>query len=322
MRRLNVLFLPKPASAAEKGAAVAAAIGDRHKLSVFDADQPVAPQFAGIEAVIDTGGSMGTREMMDAAVDTRLWIVMGHGLDDVDVGYMKSKGFLVVNCPGHLTSTPLAESAMMFILMLAHRFQAANRNFRDGLQYQPTGIELTDKVLGLIGFGASAQALTRRARTFGMRIHAIDIRQIESEILDELQPEFIGFPDDLDQVVATADFLSVNLHLTAETRHTLDARRIGLMKPGACIINVARGALVDEDAMYDALVNGRLGGAGLDVFAREPADPSLPVYQLPNVVVTPHTAGCTDGTTQRRAKACADNIDRFAQGLDLLYRVD
>ena len=321
MRRLNVVFLPEPQTASEYGPAVTAAIGDRHNLSVFDVEQPVTPQFAGIDAVIDTGGSMGTREMMDAAVETRLWIVMGMGLDHVDVDYLKSKGFLVTHCPGFLTSVPLAETAMMFILMLAHRFQESRQNFSDAVLHQPTGVELTDKILGLIGFGASAQALARLAKAFGMRIHAIDIRQIESEILDELQPEFIGSPDDLDQVVADADFLSVNLNLTAETRHTVDARRISLMKPGACIINVARGALVDEEAMYAALLGGRLGGAGLDVFAREPADPSLPVYQLPNVVVTPHTAASTGATAHRRAGACADNIDRFAQGSDLLYRV-
>ena len=94
------------------------------------------------------------------------------------------------------------------------------------------------------------------------------------------------------------------------------------MKPTASVINVARGALVDEAALYDALVEGKIGGAGLDVFAQEPPDPSLPVYQLPNVVVTPHIAGVTDGTSRRRAAAAAENTDRVAQGLEPLYRID
>jgi len=123
-------------------------------------------------------------------------------------------------------------------------------------------------------------------------------------------------------VAAAADFLSVHLHLTDATRHIIDGRRIGLMKPDACIINVARGALVDEEAMYDALLNGRLGGAGLDVFSNEPTDPSLPVYQLPNVVVTPHVSGGTDLTLRLRAEAVAENVDRIAQGLEPLSRVD
>ncbi|NQU11518.1 glycerate dehydrogenase, partial [bacterium] len=115
---------------------------------------------------------------------------------------------------------------------------------------------------------------------------------------------------------------SLHLHLTPETRHIIDARRIGLMKPSACLINVARGALVDEAALHEALLQGRLGGAGLDVFAKEPPDPTLPVYRLPNVVVTPHVSGGTDGTARKRAAAAAENVDRIARGLEPLYRVD
>jgi len=95
-----------------------------------------------------------------------------------------------------------------------------------------------------------------------------------------------------------------------------------MMKPTACIINVARGGLVDEEAMYEALLANKLGGAGLDVFAQEPTDPTLPVYQLPNVITTPHIAGSTDGTARKRAAAAAENVDRIAQGQEPLHRVD
>ena len=138
----------------------------------------------------------------------------------------------------------------MFILMHAHRYGEARRNFDAGRLYKPTGVELEGLTLGLIGFGASAQDLARRAKPFGLRILAIDIRPIEEEILAEIQPEFLGGPEDVDRVVAESDYLSLHLHLTPETRHTIDARRIGLMKETACLINVARGALVDEDALY------------------------------------------------------------------------
>jgi D-3-phosphoglycerate dehydrogenase len=102
----------------------------------------------------------------------------------------------------------------------------------------------------------------------------------------------------------------------------MDARRLARMKPTACLINVARGALVDEPALHQALLDGRLGGAGLDVFAQEPPDPANPIYQLPNVVVTPHTAGVTDGTSRKRAACVAENVDRIAQGLSPLHRID
>jgi phosphoglycerate dehydrogenase-like enzyme len=303
-------------------ASVVAAIGDRHDLAVYDENLPLAPQFEGVEAVLDEGGSIGTREMYDAAKDTRFWQVIGTGLDHVDVAYMKSKGFMVSNCPGQFSSVALSECAMMYILMLSRRFHEAHQNFQNGVFYRPPGIELIDAKLGLVGFGASAQELARRARPFGMKIMAIDIRKIEDEILDEIQPEFMGTPDDLDRVVAESDFLSLHLHLNAETRHTIDARRIGMMKKTACIINVARGALVDEEAMHEALLAGRLGGAGLDVYSAEPPDPTLDVYQLPNVVVTPHISGGTDGTARKRAAVAAENVDRIGQGLEPLYRVD
>jgi phosphoglycerate dehydrogenase-like enzyme len=176
--------------------------------------------------------------------------------------------------------------------------------------------------LGIIGFGASGQELARRAKPFGMRILAIDVRSIEPEIIQEIKPDLIGTPASLDHVVAESDFLSLHLHLNAATRHIIDARRIALMKSSGCLINVARGALVDESALYHALSDGKLGGAGLDVFALEPSDPSLPVFQLPNVVVTPHIAGVTYETSVRRAECAAENVDRVAQGLELLYRID
>jgi phosphoglycerate dehydrogenase-like enzyme len=257
-----------------------------------------------------------------AAGVCKLWQVLGTGLDHVDVAYMRTKPFAVANCPGQFSSVGLAECAMMYILMLTRHYHQAVAVFRSGARSAPLGIDLDGLVLGIIGFGSSGQELARRARGFGLRIQAVDIVPPAACVIDELKPEFVGTPDDIDRVVAASDFLSVHLHLTDQTRHTIDARRLGLMKPEAFLINVARGALVDEAAMYDALLNGRLAGAGLDVFANEPPDPSLPVYQLPNVITTPHIAGATTGTARKRARAAAENVDRVARGLDPLYRVD
>ena len=321
MRRVKVLYLPLKTVDRMWADDVIAAVGDRHDLSVYDESKPLAEQFRGVEVVLDTGGSVGTHQMMDAARDCRLWQVLGTGLDHVDVDYMKSKGFMVANCPGQFSSVALAECAMMFILMLARSYHRAAENFRDGILYKPSGRELGETILGIIGFGATGQDLARRAKPFGMRIMAIDVREIEPEVLDEIQPDFMGTPDDLDRVVVESDFLSLHLHLTPQTRHIIDARRLGLMKPTASIINVSRGALVDEQAMHEALLEGRLGGAGLDAFASEPPDPTLPVYQLPNVVATPHISGATDGTSRKRSGAAAENVDRIARDLPPLYRV-
>jgi D-3-phosphoglycerate dehydrogenase len=301
---------------------VVAAVSPRHDVAIYDESRPLAPQFLGVEAVIDTGGSVGTRAMYDAAHGARLWQILGTGLDHVDVAYMKTRGFAIANCPGQFSSVGLAECAMMFILMLARRYREAAANFDARVKYRPMGRELEGKILGIIGLGASGQELARRAKGFGMRIHAVDIRPIEPEILGELAPEFMGTPADIDRIVQASDYLSLHLHLTPQTRHTIDARRLAMMKPSSCIINVARGALVDEPALYEALASGRIAGAGLDVFAAEPPDPGLPVYRLPNVVVTPHIAGATDGTARRRASVAAANVDLVVRGHEPLYRVD
>lgn len=322
MTRLKVLFLPQPGNDPRWQEEVVKAVAPHHDLAIYDPARPIGEQFAGIDAVLDTGGSVGTRPMYDAATDARLWQVLGTGLDHVDIAYMKTKRFAIANCPGLFSAVGLAECAMMFMLMLTRRFAETQANFRARRLHVPAGTELVGKVLGLIGFGASAQELARRAKGFGMRIHAVDLRAIEPEIVNELAPEFLGTPADTDRVIQNCDFLSVHLHLTPATRHIIDARRIGLLRPDAFVINVARGALIDEAALYDALLNGRIAGAGLDVFGVEPPNPDAPVFSLPNVVVTPHTSGSTDGTARRRAGVAAENLERIARGEQPLYRVD
>lgn len=322
MKRLNVLYLSVPTVLQQWEQDVFDAIGDRHNLRVFDPDAPVAPQFDGIDVVVDMGGNNRTHEMYDAATSARLWQILSTGLDHVDVAYMKTKKFAISNCPGSLSAIGLADCAMMFILMLARGFHEASRTLREGGLYRPVGMDLEGKVITIVGFGSSGRQLARRAAAFGMRIQAVEILPLDAATLEDYRVELAGGPDELDDMLPRCDFLSLHLHLTAETRHFIDRRRLGLLKPTACLINVARGALVDQDALFSALQDGRLGGAGLDVFEREPVDPTLAVFELPNVVATPHIAGVTDGTSRNRAAAAAENIDRIARGLEPLYRVD
>lgn len=325
-RKLNVLFLPHPAGPSmfkPWGEDVVAAIGDRHQLRILDYSQPIRSQFEAVDVVIDHGGAAGTREMADAAAGTvRLWQILGTGLDHFDLEYWRAKGIPVANCPGPFSAVALAECAMMFILMLTRHYPDALKNLQNEVLYQPAGIELEGLKLGILGFGASGSELARRARAFGMRNLAIDVRAIGEVEVREYGLEFVGGPDDLDQVIAQSDVLSLHLHLNQDTRYIIDSHRLSLMKPTAFLINVARGALTDEAALSAALQAGRLGGAGLDTFSQEPPDLSSPLFRLPNVITTPHIAGVTDGTSRKRARAAADNADRIAAGLDPLYRVD
>jgi phosphoglycerate dehydrogenase-like enzyme len=323
-RRLRVLFLPHPVHThlfKPWGEDVVAAIGDRHDLRLLDHSQPLAPQFEGVEVVIDHGGSVGTREMLRAATACKLWQVLGTGLDHFDLEHWRAQGMPVANCPGPFSAVALAECAMMFILMLTRRYPEALTRLHAGQMYGPLGRELDGLRLLIVGFGASGIELARRARPFGLRISALDIRAISAAEQREFDLQLAGQPADLDRLLPESDIVSLHLHLNAETRHILDARRLGLMQPSAYLINVARGALVDEAALADALANGRLAGAGLDAFSQEPPDLASPLFHLPNVVATPHIAGVTDGTSRKRAQCCADNVDRIAAGLEPLYRV-
>ena len=317
MRKLKVLYMPHPVEGVnvDWGRDLIETIQPHHDLRIFDKEQPSPPQFEGIEAIVDLGGNIaGEHVTMAAEAGVQFLQVQTNGLDHVDVKGIRGAGLTLAHCPGGPSAVALAESAMMFILMLAHKYGEGRVNFDNGKCFFPTGMELVNRTLGIIGFGASGQELARRAKPFGLKIHGIDIRAIEPEILDEIQPDFMGGPEDMDAMIAKCDFLSVHLHLTEETHHTIDARRIGLLKTTAYVINVARGELIDEEALYDALSNNRIGGAGLDAFAQEPPDPSRPVYALPNVAVSPHTAGSTDGTSRKRSEFALANLNRFASG--------
>ncbi len=322
-QKLKVLILKQPPHMRDPWMSdLLQALGSRHELLEYDAGRPVGPQFVGVDVVVDQGGSMGTREMADHGGSLKLWQVLGTGIDKLDIEYWRQKKIPVANTPGQFSAVPLAECALMYMIMLAHRWNDTQENLKKGIFYTPFGDELDGKSLALVGFGASAQALAVRARAFGMRVSAIDIREISPDEKRQFGLEFAGKPEDLDRLIADCDYLSLHLHLNAQTRGIIDERRIGLMKPTASIINIARGALVDEGAMYRALSEGRLGGAGLDVFAAETPDAHNPLLGLSNVVATPHTSGTTYGTSKRRAACVAENLERIAQGLQPLHRVD
>jgi phosphoglycerate dehydrogenase-like enzyme len=321
---IRVLFLPHPHIKEPWESDLVKAVGARHKLLFCDYHLPIKDQFKDASVVIDFGGSMGTREMADAAAlhSVKLWQLLGTGFDHFDLGYWRSKKIPVANCPGEFSAVALGECAMMYILMLARRWHGTQDSLRRGVLCVPGGLEVEGRRLGLVGFGASARQLAKRARAFDMRISAIDVREIPAEEQKEFGLEFVGKPDDLDRLMTESDYVSLHLHLNAETRHIINGPRLRLMKPDACLINVARGALVDEGELYRALFEGRIGGAGLDVFSQEPPDPNIPLLKLPNVIATPHIAGVTDGTSRRRAQCAAQNVERVAAGLEPLYRID
>lgn len=322
-RKLKVLFLPHPPQLRDPWLRdVQGLLDGHHDLRIYDVRLPLRAQLEGVEVVVDQGGVHSTREMADQAPGVELWQILGTGFERFDVSYWRRKGIPVANTPGQFSATALAECALMFMLMLARRWHETQLSLRQRRFHSPLGCEVEGRRLLLIGFGASARALASRAVAFGMKISAVDIREIPETERREFGLQAAGKPEDMDRLISDCDYLSLHLHFSETTRRIIDARRLRLMKPGAYLINVARGALVDEHALYAALVEGRLAGAGLDVFDSEPLDPESPLLRLPNVVATPHVSGATDGTSRRRAACVVENIERIARGLDPLYRID
>lgn len=296
-------------------------LGRSLKFDIIDLEGDLDEQFRGVEMVIDLGGR-GTAEMINAAVDVKHWQVIGTGLDKCDVEAILRKGCSLASTPGFTSALGLSECAMMYILMLTRKYHEARDNFATKHFFEPNGKTLDGMTLGIIGYGASGRQLAKRAKVFGMRIEAIDVRPLEPDLPEELRPDFYGTPDDMDDLIRRTDVLSVHLHLTPETTHIIDKRRLGLMKPTALVINVARGPLIDEEALAEAVLTGKIGGAGIDVFSQEPTDSNRPEYQLPNFIVTPHTSGQTDDTIRRRCQIAVENARRLVAGEELIHTVD
>jgi phosphoglycerate dehydrogenase-like enzyme len=268
--------------------------------------------------------SMGfTRAMAEAGPNLRLVQVPGAGLDRIERAALRS-GVHLANAYGH--DAGIAEYVIGCMLALTRSFGRIDAKLRRGEWESQWAVgtpapalwpELAGKTLGILGFGHIGEALARRASAFDMNVCAIR-RQAKAPAPQGVS--FVGGPEQLDDVLRQSDYLAITLSLSPQTRGLLDARRLGLMKPSAYLVNVARAEIVDEAVLYQALASGRLAGAALDVWYRYPtaAGPempaSLPFHELPNVIMTPHVSGWTEGMLQARAKVIAENIERIARG--------
>jgi phosphoglycerate dehydrogenase-like enzyme len=228
-----------------------------------------------------------------ARPDCRLRVVARHGVgyDTVDVAAMTKAGVMVTNTPTAMPR-PVATTALTFILALAGKLFLKDRLTRTGRWHErmdSMGRGLTGRTLGVVGAGGIGRELLRMARAFDLKLVAADpfANAIELGYLDTRKVS-------LETLLRTADFVVVCCLLNAQTRHLIGAQQFALMRPEAYFINVARGPIVDEPALIDALVQRRIAGAALDVFEQEPVDPANPLLTMDNVIVTPHSLCWTD----------------------------
>jgi len=248
----------------------------------------------------------------------------GHAVGHFPLGDLAARGIVVTNSRG-VQAIPIAEHVMACLLALARRLPQTMRDQQQSL-WRPNELLgdgspwlLAGRTLAVIGTGTIGQEIAIRAKAFGMRVTGM--RRHPARKAPEGFDEVLG-PADRNDLLAAADVVVVAAPLTRETTLLLDAEGIAALKPGAIVINIARGQLIDESALAEALVSGRLGGAALDVFTAEPLPADSPFWSLPNVIVTPHNSGFRAGHFDAVIDLFSENLTRFERGLELLNVVD
>jgi D-3-phosphoglycerate dehydrogenase len=231
------------------------------------------------------------RTALQAADRLRVIARYGVGLDNVDLKAAGEKKIVVTYTPG-ANSVSVAELTLGLMLALARRIPQSVQTTRSGEWLRLGGVSLEGKTIGLLGLGAIGKQVARRLVGFDCRILAFDPIQ-DTAFAHAHRVELVP----LDELLSQADFISLHLPLLTETRALVNAAFLAQMKPGAFLINTARGELIDEPALVEALRSGHLGGAALDVFAQEPPGKDNPLLSLPDVIVTPHSGSHTDGAT-------------------------
>jgi len=252
-----------------------------------------------------------SRTKVDAEVisrASRLKIIgrPGTGLDNIDTRAANARGIEVVNSPDSLVEA-VAEHVVGLMLALARNIPAADASVKAGRWEKErfVGSELKGKTLGIAGLGRIGRRVAEISRALGMSLLGYDVIEVPQETLASLGCRIV----DLDTLFASSDFVTLHVPLTSETRHMVDQRRLSLMRKNAIIINTSRGEVIDEHALAQALMDGTIGGAALDVFETEPPGPEI--VGSPNVVTTPHIGGQTEDAQRNAVTIVGAKINQF-----------
>ncbi len=259
----------------------------------------IKEKIGNFEIIVVRSRTKITKDMIDKASKCKIIARVGVGLDNVDVDAAKTKGIRVINAVEGAMNA-VAELVLGLMLSLAREIPRADRELRNGnwLKKELMGSELSGKYLGIVGLGNIGKKLARHAKSLNMNIIGYDVIPIP----DDFSREVGLVKTDLETLLSSADYISFHVPFTPETHHLVNAQRLGKMKKTAYIINTSRGEIIDENALYAALKEGKLAGAALDVFEKEPATGNK-LATLPNVICTPHI-----GAQTREAQALAANV--------------
>lgn len=250
------------------------------------------------------------KQMIDTAKNLKIISTYGVGFDHVDTEYAKENEIVVSNCPESVLR-PTAELALTMILASARRIRYYDHTLREGVflnadEYDNQGYSIEGKTLGILGMGRIGQQVARFAKALGMKVIYHNRHQLDEKIEAELDAKYVDF----DELIKNADFLSLHAPATDETYHIINADVFKQMKDTAFLINVARGSLVDSDALISSLKNDEIAGAALDVFENEP-HPRQELVEMDNVIMTPHVGSATHVARFNLSKEAANNVLSF-----------
>ena len=285
-----------------------------YELVMADPGTPEFIQAAGdAEYYLGLARRMGG-EFFRSAPNLKLVQLLSAGYDHVDIEAARKAKVPVCN-NGGANALAVAEHTIMLILAVLKRVVQFHNSVAAGKWRvgNPTDVrvyEMANRTLGIVGLGNIGKKVARRARAFETKVQYYDIRRLTEAEEDALGLRFVLF----DELLRTSDIVSLHVPLDDSTRNLIDARALGLMKREAIIVNTCRGPVIDENALHDALKSNRIAGAGLDVMTEEPPKENHPIFSLPNVTLTPHSAGPTWENWTARFRNGFDNIQRVAAG--------
>ena len=275
----------------------------RHGLSRKPSPSELHGLLSGATALI-AGTEPLSRELLAACPSLRVISRLGVGLDSIDTAFCQRQGIAILTTPD-VATVAVAEYTLGLMLSLCRGIGISDRAMRQGQWQRHFGLGLAGTRLGLLGLGRIGQAVAQRAQALGMQVLAHD-PWLRPEAPPGIEP--CGF----EELLAKAQILSLHLPLTPATRHLLDAQALARLSPGSYLINTARGEIIDEAALYQALASGHLAGAALDVLSQEPY--SGPLATLPNVILTPHQAANSRQARIAMETAAASNLVAFLRG--------
>lgn len=295
------------------------------------AEEDLVHEIATVDALIVRPPSVITRKIIEHARKLKVIGRHGVGYDNIDVEAATEKRIPVTYTPG-ANAISVAEHAVGFMFALAKRLVLMNNATRKGewiARDRFEGIELNGKTCGLVGLGRVGTEVARLLKTIGMQVLYFDVIRKE-EVEKQFGIEWIPLSEKdkkkgvkvPEMLLKKVDFLSIHAPLTKETQGMIGAKELETMKKGAFIINTARGGIVNENALYDAIKNGRVCGAASDVFEEEPLSTQNPLLELDNVIVTPHSAALTKESKQRMARTVAEDVVRVLRNERPIYMVN